>query len=233
MRKATVISGDIVSSTSLVLEDRAMLEMRLRELLGALADKFETFGRLIKGDYLECVCKAPQDALQVALAIKSFVKSIEVQQADSRKDNIRIKLFKTHGIRLAIGYGDLPRYDPEKGIMDGEAVYLAGRLINQSASTHDKERVVIKNTLFFTSHEENLNEQFEPIMALLDILLSKATSRQSEVLYWKLMGKNEDEIAEKLGISQSVVNQHSTSVGWNSIEKTVEYFAKTLKKDIQ
>ena len=61
-------------------------------------------------------------------------------------------------------------------------------------------------------------------MALLDVLLSKATSRQCKVLYLKLMNNQESEIAKRLNIGQSAVNQHSTSVGWNAIEEAVNYF---------
>ncbi len=228
MKKA-VISGDVVSSTSLKKEDRVILETQLDVLLEQLSHCFDIYGRVIKGDYVECVVNHPPKALRVALALKSFVKSIPVQLTGSSSTDNRIKLFRTHGIRLAIGYGELSRYDPEKGIIDGEAIYHSGRLINAS-STYQKERVVIKNTLFFVSEEEQLNKEFEPLLALLDVLLSKATSRQCEVLYWKLLDHNEEAIAQKLGISQSVVNQHSTSVGWNSIEKAVEYFDYALSQ---
>ncbi|QDH80208.1 fumarate hydratase [Echinicola soli] len=229
MGKVAVISGDIVSSTSLVKEDRLMLNDRLKDLIFHLSVKFDTYGRVLKGDYVECVCRKPQESLAVALAIKSFVKSIEVSTGEKSSDKNRIKLFKTHGIRLAIGYGELPTFDTTNGVIDGEAIYLAGRKINEQ-SGRKKKRVVIKQTLFFESHEELLKEQFDPVMGLLDVLISKATARQSEVLYWKLMGLNEDEIAEKFGVSQSVVNQHSTSVGWNAIEDTVAYYNHTVKR---
>ncbi len=96
--------------------------------------------------------------------------------------------------------------------------------------TYNKERIVIKNTLFFASKNEDLNKNFQPLLALLDVLLSKATSRQCEVLYLKLMNNQEDEIAKKLGIGQSAVNQHSTSVGWNAIEDAVNYFKMIISK---
>ena len=226
MQKA-VISGDIISSTSLIIEDREVLEKNLKKLLEELKKTFNVFGRLIKGDYLELVIPEPQNALRIALAIKSFVKSIQLKDVSLYTTNNKVKLFKTHGVRLAIGYGELLRFDEEEGIIDGEAIYLSGRIINDS-STHNKERIVIKNTLYFSSKNEKLNTMFEPLFALLDILISKATSRQCEVLYLKLLNNNEDMIAKKLNISQSVVNQHSTSLGWNSIEKAVDFYNKTI-----
>lgn len=137
--------------------------------------------------------------------------------------NKRVKLFKTHGIRLAVGYGKLSRFNPEKGIIDGEAIYLSGRTISET-TTYNKKRIVIKNTLYFVSMDTILNKMFEPLLALLDVLLTKATARQCKVLYMKLMNNNEDSIAKELDVAQSVVNQHSTSVGWNAIEKAVNYF---------
>lgn len=227
MEKA-VISGDIISSTSLSNEGRQLIENSLNELLVELKNTFDVYGHIIKGDYLECVVPEPKDALQIALAIKCYVKSVPIENTQAGKMNKRTKLFKTHGIRLAIGHGELSRFVPEKGIIDGEAIYLSGRTISESAN-YNKERVVIKNSLYFVSTDEQLNKKFEPLIALLDVLLSKATARQSEVLYLKLMNNAEDAIATKLGVSQSVVNQHSTSVGWNAIDKAVKYFSEELK----
>ncbi len=225
----SVISGDIISSTSLSLEDSKLVEENLKILLQDLKTIFNAYGRIIKGDYLECVVPNASEGLQVALAVKSFVKAIPIDVKKYKKEDNRLKQFKTHGIRLAIGYGELSRYNPEQGIIDGEAIYLSGREIS-GESTYNKERIVIKNTMFFASKDEDLNKNFQPLLALLDVLLSKATSRQCEVLYLKLLNNQEDEIAKRLGIGQSAVNQHSTSVGWNAIDDAVNYFKMVISK---
>ncbi|CAM3379728.1 fumarate hydratase [Aequorivita lipolytica] len=225
----SVISGDIVSSTSLNVEDSKFVEESLKTLLQDLKREFNVYGRIIKGDYLECVVPNPSEGLQVALAIKSFVKAIPIDIKKYTKDDNRLKQFRIHGIRLAIGYGELSRYNPEEGVIDGEAIYFAGREIS-GETTYNKERIVIKNTLFFASKNEDLNKNIQPLLALLDVLLSKATSRQCEVLYLKLMNNQEEEIAKQLGIGQSAVNQHSTSVGWNAIDEAVNYFKTMISK---
>jgi hypothetical protein len=219
----TVISGDVISSTSLNAEDKKALERELKRLLLDLNKHFGSFGRVVKGDYIECVIPKSAEALQACLAIKSFVKTIPISIHSTQKDKKRAKLFKEHGVRLAIGYGALERYEPEDGVIDGEAIYLSGRLIN-SKSTHNKERIVIKNTLFFASNDTALNAQWTAILELLDVLFTKATQRQSEVVYLKLLGNNEEAISKQLGIDHSVVNRHSTSVGWNAIETAITYF---------
>lgn len=224
----SVISGDIISSTSLGSEDKKLLEEHLERLLQDLRQHFKSYGRVLKGDYIECVIPKVGEALQACLAIKSYVKTIPIS-VEATKSEARAKFFKEYGVRLAIGYGTLDRYEPEKGVIDGEAIYLSGRMIN-SKSTHDKERIVIKNTLFFVSKDEVMNKKWTAIMELLDVLFTKATQRQCEVVYLKLLGHNEDAISKKLGIDQSVVNRHSTNVGWNAIETAVTYFKESLTK---
>jgi len=223
-----VISGDIIASTSLTDAGRELLENAIKEIIGVLEQKFNTYSRRIKGDYIECVVPNPEDALRVALIIKSFIKSISIEKTTLYKDKKRVKLFKMHGIRLAIGYGELSRFNPDEGIIDGEAIYLSGRTINEF-STYNKERIVIKNTLYFVSEDKSLNKEIEPLIALLDVIIGKATAKQCKVLYLKLMGNTEDEISSKLKITQSVVNQHSTSIGWNAIEKAVKLFSEVIK----
>jgi hypothetical protein len=227
MMKA-VISGDIVASTSLTYQGKSYLEDRLKKLLDELGKKYDMFGQMIKGDYVECVMNAPEHALRIALIIKAFIKSLSADDPLQNIGDMRYKFFKIHGIRLAIGYGEVTRFEPDKGIIDGEAIFLSGRRINEEI-TYNKERIVIKNTLFFVSRTEGLNAEFEPLLALIDVLLSKATAKQCEVLYRKLMNYNEEAIARIMQIAQPVVNQHSTSAGWNAIEKAVIRFGDVLK----
>lgn len=221
---AATISGDIISFTSLSSKNKQLLEKKIENLLQLLKNEFNVFGRVIKGDYLECVVKEPEKSLQIAILIKCFIKSVELE---SEPKNKRIKYFKNFGIRLAIGLGSLNRFDAAKGIIDGEAIYMSGRKIN-TESTHNKKRIVIKNTLFFISKKEQLNKQFTAIIELIDYILNKATAKQCEVVFYKLLGHSETEISKIMNISQPVVNQHSISVGWNAIETAIKHFNNTL-----
>ena len=221
MKNYTVISGDLVAYTSLNALEKEQLEQQLEQLFIVLKERFNTYGRRVKGDYLECVVPNPAQALQVALILKTAITAFEI---DRDSNDERLKAFQTYGIRLALGYGTLDRYDPEKGIIDGEAIYKSGRAISKE-STHNKDRIVIKNTMFVSTNDSLLKNTLETLLALLDHILSKVTTRQSEILYHKLLGKSEKEIAAHLGISQPSVNQHSTASGWNAIDKTVHYYS--------
>jgi hypothetical protein len=225
MKKFVVISGDIVAYTSLEDVEKTALEKQLKAFFIEMKKEYLVFARIVKGDFIEIVVENVEDALAIVLLVKSFIKSVSFSKS---LENNRTKSFKNHGIRIAMGYGELSRYDAKKGIVDGEAIYLSGRKINEE-TTHNKQRIVIKNTLFFVSTDETLNFNMNTILGLIDVLMSKATSKQCEILYYKLLGLNEDAIAEKLKIRQSAVNQHSTNVGWNAIERAVKYYNFTIK----
>jgi len=225
-----VISGDIVSSTALNEVEMQSLRQNILQLIDQLkanqpevSGDISFYGHLIKGDYLECYIKEPKDSLRVALLFKTLVKMMVFEKSSNRALEKKRLLFKKYGIRLVIGIGSMRIVDPQQGILDGEAIYLSGRKIDDQRSSN-KEKVVIKNTLFFETNESRLKEQGSVLVDLLDVLLNNATARQCHVLHYKLSGFSELEIAQKLGINQAAVNQHSTSGGWNAIEHTLKYY---------
>lgn len=207
------ISADIVSSTSLAKEDTIRLKSRIEELFELLGTKYPGFwGRLIKGDYMECIVPRACDALRIALIIKTYIKSFEPSPSErSTKD------FQTYGLRMAVGIGGMRTSDPKEGIMDGEAIYLSGRAVG------DMEQL-FKGTMRIRVNNEKLAPALNTIAILTDALLNSATQRQSQVLYYKLMGYKETDIAGMMNIKQSSVNRHSSQSKWYSIEETLDYF---------
>ena len=225
-----VISGDIVSSTSLNELELEVLRKKVMQLIDTLsgnqpetAEDSSFYGHLIKGDYIECYLKEPKDSLRVALLIKTLVKMMVLEKSSNPVVEKKRQLFKKYGVRLAIGIGTMRTVNTQQGILDGEAIYLSGRKIDDQRS-RNKEKVVIKNTLFFETTEPKLQEQGSVLVDLLDVLLTNATARQCTVLHYKLSGLSELEIAEKLGVNQAAINQHSTAAGWNAIEHTLRYY---------
>ena len=227
MDKKIVLSADIIASTSLSDGEKSILQAGLQELLQLIENKFVVFARIIKGDYLEMVIENPEDGLTIMLAIKSFVKTIVIN--DDNERNYRFKSFKNHGIRIAMGFGELSRYDKINGVIDGAAIYFSGRKISEERTTYNRERIVIKNTLFFVSDDERLNESLNVQLGLIDVLIGNSTAKQCKVLFYKLMGLTEDGIAKKLDVKQPSINKHSTSLGWNAIEKSIYYFKLVIK----
>lgn len=222
------ISGDIISSTSLSGNDKRRLEKSINDLFEDLSGRYAAagfYGRLVQGDHVECAMSAPQFMLRVALILKTYIKSLELPK-DEPKDK-RIDRFKEHGLRMAAAVAPLDTLDTEAGIIDGEAIELSGRAI-KNMDTSDKQKVIIKNTMFFCSPDKGTEEQFATVFALLDVLFAKCSAKQCRVIYYKLLGYNEGEIAKILGKYQSTINQHSTAAGWHAIEKSVKYFESQI-----
>lgn len=219
------ISADLVSSTSLSVEELTLLQSEIRHFLDELFKNSQgsNWGRLFKGDSVEIYLLDPNEALRIALLLKALVKKAPVSLQSNK--NVKRTLFRKYGIRLAIGIGEMRIADKKKDILDGEAIYYSGRLLEGQPKT-TKDRLSIKRSVFFGSKNAALNSQMDVIFALLDAILKEMTIRQSEILYYKLLGFNEEEIASKLSIKQSAVNQQSNSFSWPSIESAVNYFEK-------
>ena len=207
------ISADIVSSTSLCIEETIALKQWTEDLFSILEKRFPGFwGRLIKGDYIECLLPSAKDSFRVALIIKSRIKSFPVAESKEKK------LSQTYGIRMAMGIGDMRIVDKEHGIMDGEAIYLSGRTLDEMGTPNKN------GTFLIEPADKQLRPALHTIGMLTDALLNNTTKRQSEVIYYKLLSKSEQEIADILGVKQSGINQHSTSAKWYCIEEALNYF---------
>ena len=214
------ISADIVSSTALSVEELMLLQSEIHRFLDELAEKSQgkDWGRLFKGDSVEIFLLDPHEALRTALLLKTLVKKTSI----AKNKSVKRELFRRYGIRLALGIGEMRTSDKDRDILDGEAIYYSGRLLEKAI----EEKQINKRTMFFACKDPMLTEQMDVILGLLDALLKEATPRQSEILYYKILGMNESEIAEMLRIKQPVVNQHSNSLNWKSIEATINYFEK-------
>ena len=118
---------------------------------------------------------------------------------------------------MAIGIGDMRIVNTEQGIWDGEAIYLSGRALEEMSSLN-------KGTMSVHTSKKQLSAPLQTIALLTDAILNDMTVRQSEVVYYKLLGFKEADIAKKLGISQASVNNASTATKWYCIEESIKYF---------
>ena len=211
------ISADIVASTSLDQSKRELLDTQLRDFLRELRKVFgvkKFFGRLVKGDCLECFLEEPQPALRVALMIRTFVKSLEIKSTNSA--------FNDYGARVAVGIGEITTLDRKRGFVDGSAIVFSGRAVQEMGTRN-------KTGLLFKSANTNWNNCMTPLFALLDAMLVKSTKPQCGILWHRLSGKTENEISVITGKSQPTVNRHAHAAGWPAIESALRYFEDEIK----
>ncbi len=206
------ISADIVSSTSLSVEETILLNERIKDLFLFLEKKFDGFkGRQIKGDYIECIMPKAKDALRIGLLIISNIKYFLEDNSKEKKD------FLKYGLRMAIGIGQMRLINEENSIWDGEAIYMSGRQLEKMKSPQ-------KGTLEIISKDESLCKTLHIVGTLTINIMNQATRRQSEVFFYKLLKFKQQEIAKKLNIKQSSVNMRLSKGNWHCIEEALNYF---------
>ena len=200
------IAADVIDSTSLSRTDLLRLS---DEVNRCFADaKYYTpiqfWGRLVKGDTIECCLQNPNMALRLALLVKCRIKAWAGGLSCSTA-------LQDLGIRFSIGVGNMRIVDPQIDIMDGEAIYIAGRNLNRIADTP------FTSAFGFVAADRNLTELINISVTLLDDLINSLSTKQSAVIYHMLLGLNQTEIAKLLLISQSSVNSRAQKAGWRLI----------------
>ena len=215
----STISADVVDSTKLTKE--GMVE--LRDSINAFISEIQqidpsAWGRLTRGDFVECVVPRPEKALRIALLLKTHLKALDLPIIKDENSQLSV-----YGARIAIGIGTMRTIDRQNDVMDGEAIYLSGRQIDLKTPT-------TRGTLVLCAKDEPRFIDLNAICVLIDALVNKITSRQANVVYYKLLGMKVDSIAALLGITQSAVSQHAIQASWYAIEYAVRTFETEITK---
>lgn len=223
-----VITGDIVGSGKLAKDDRAKLYADFKKFLASLKKEgyIRTF-EMFRGDSMQCLVKQETDALRVALIIRAWYKSYGIMPPRSKRKPSQTASEKgyysgNHDIRLSVGIGTVEFLNVRAlGQSDGQAFLLSGQGLDGLKGSAEK--------LIVSAGDEKFTEAIAPAIGLLDAVLEKWTGNQAEIVLYKLKNLKEEEIAQKIGISQSAVNQRTKNSRWNAIESFISWFEKTVK----
>ncbi len=205
------ISADVVDSTSLSAEDTIRLKESLEGFFPVMRSLCgQAWGRVVRGDSVECVIPEVALSLRIALLIKCYVRSLELPSAST--------LMRKKGVRMAIGIGALRIVDEEKGIIDGEAIYASGRELNALAGS---DAVTISLVADLPGMRG-----YAALCDVLGFMVDQSTNKQCNVLYYLLLGYSQKKIAEVLGLEPPTVNKHAAAAGWNVIQRAMSRFEK-------
>jgi hypothetical protein len=206
MKKA-IITGDVIHSTKMSIQNRDWLIKEIENKLNTLyKSPLIMQSEIYRGDSFQCQVKSKL-GLKTALVLKTFIKSLRSEDFFDSKEEF--------DVRLSLGIGEVTSNSIKLGMSDGEAFHLSGRKLDEMK----KQKIT-----FAITTNDNFKDELAVESALMDFILSNTTALQCEVIYWKLHGNTEISIAEKLKIQQSAVNQRSTAGGWNVIEKVLKRY---------
>ncbi|MBQ6203201.1 MAG: hypothetical protein IJK46_03830 [Prevotella sp.] len=194
------------------------LNEKLKKCLCILERRYQGFwGRIVRGDSIECIMSRPEDAFEVALILKTWVKSFEPSNIQDDKR------FNRYGLRIAIGIGEMKTIDRSLDMMDGDAIYRSGRAMDKLVGRAKYSFVI---SMADSEHEQAL----QVILTLVNQLLNNATARKCETLCERILSSDTSKTAEKMGISVSGVNQTLKDLGWSAIEQAIIYYQKVTSR---
>lgn len=210
-----VITGDIVKSTDLSTEHAEKLLKKLAQMLTVLDKKFGMRSEIFRGDSFQCLT-AVENGLPAALAIKTFIRALnpsEIYDLNKRKDpGKKSALVVTNHMfdaRISLGIGDATTSSKTLASAQSEAFIISGHLLDEIKGS--KQR-------FIMGSYDEYDGELETESFLIDTILSKTSALQCQVLYPKIMGFTEIQIASKLNIAQSAVNQRASNGNWPALE---------------
>lgn len=219
-----VITGDIIQSSKLDAETRQWLISSLKSALVQWNEDFDMQSELIRGDSFQCLIPQPELALQIALLIRTYVRSLNptaaydiYHRANPAISHARLLTNWLFDVRIAIGIGDIDYEGDTLAESDGEAFHLSGRALDRLKDGRQNLAIISR---------DDYRGELATLATLLDAIVSKTTALQCEVINLKLLGHTEIDIARMLEIQQSAVNQRSIAGNWGAIQSAVKRFGK-------
>jgi len=207
------ISADIVRSTSMNTEDLIVLRNRLRDLFQDFEEDYSGFwARIVRGDSIECVVPNYNDALRIAILIKLYVK-MKVSEFECSE------MLQRYGIRFSIGVADIKYADKKEDIINGPAIYLSGRNLDEIS-----RRENVMTAFEIGQAPKPLSNLLDSYVAMVSGIVDSYSAKQAEVVFLKLLGFKEIEISERVGISQSSVNTRAANAQWGLLNTAIKDF---------
>ncbi|HUV83479.1 MAG TPA: SatD family protein [archaeon] len=207
-----VLTGDLIGSS------RFNIEKQRDEVLSILKDSFNKIESpeitashfaIHRGDSFQGVLSRPEEALKAAIIIRASLLSKPLEK-------IRLDA------RIAIGMGKIDYFPVDQvGEGDGEAFRYSGMEL-------DKMKKGERNLTIKTPWPE-MNEELQTECALLNALIYRWTKEQAEAIMYQIQGYKQEEIAEKLEISQSAVFQRQRNGGAWAVQAFLERFKVMVK----
>lgn len=210
-----VITGDLTGYSKLNKNQREKLISELKDILKQIEKESGNSRQrnrfsLFRGDSFQGIIINPLKAFHYALKIRTRLKMFKLSKININLD-----------ARIAIGIGKADIIKQNITESDGEAFRLSGPALDKMTS---QQRLKIKTP--FT----NLNDEFDLICLFTDVILSRWTMNQSEVVYYLLNGYTQKAIADKLKITQAAVNQRTTSANWNVINAALKRYENLISE---
>ena len=211
-RMNAVVTADIVDYSRLSYEEEERVLITLHETFEENPGIRTNVGGFVitRGDNIQIELEKAEEALNVALLLKSSLNKIALN--DGNKPGINV--------RIAIGIGQITGKRMSVNESTGDAYTFSGRTLDSMKKN--------RRTFAIKTNDPSLDAELETEFKLLEVILSGWTVLSAEVIYWILSGFNEREIGNKLKKTQSAINQRKKTAGWIGIEPLLRRFRELI-----
>ena len=207
-----VITGDVIDSTSIPLEQRS-------ELLEAIVDVMEKIKSLkridyemFRGDSIQVLVENPGDSMLVGILMKAGLRSRTPQSGSSMWD-----------MRVSIGVGKVEFAGTGISVSDGEAFRLSGRGLDS----------IGKSTLVVSTPWASVNEEFSVSTPFVDDTISRWTEGQAAQVFRTLLyNENNLELSVVFGVSPQTISRTLILAKEKSVRRFIDRFVMVLNNKI-
>jgi hypothetical protein len=211
-----VITGDIVNSSKLPVEERQRLLRIMKDGSKTLRRAFKGSAPLdvdvFRGDSWQLLVADPAISLRIGLFYRAFLRAATAtNKLDTR-------------MAIAIGTVDFVPDDRVSG-GDGQAYRCSGKAL---------EELTKASNMSFRFPEREIEESLDVLVHLLDVLAMNWSDKQALAITGALQGLKQEEIGSlwKPPITQQSVNRHLQRAGWFPVEEAIVFFEKQLRKAV-
>lgn len=203
-RKASVISGDVIGSSTLKPAARKKLQ-RLMDVFFSEAGRQwpDLKVQQYRGDSVQALLTGNRDkALRIALLLQSFL------------------IKEKFSIRLAIGIGDISFKSKDVITSDGTAFQASGPYLDELLKSGD--------VISIASQDKTFTSEWMVHSVSLNFIIQHWSPQQAEAIYLQLQNHTQQAIARKLKIKQPSVHQLLQGAGWPVVQKILQRFESVV-----
>ncbi len=208
-----VITGDVIGSSQIKLEDRTQLLNCFYEMKDELQSISPFEMELFRGDSFQLLVDKPEMTTKLAILLRAGL----IQYTPSKKEVI-------WDAKVSIGIGAVDFISDEIITSDGEAFQYSGRQFDKMG----KQRLVV------TTPWSEVNEELAVSTPFADDIITRWSIKQAEITYMSLIrNQSQKELAESIGTTAQNVSKILTSAKEglmrNYIERSIKIIAAHLK----
>jgi len=208
MKIQAVITGDIINFTKLPASIRKTLIEDTEKLLKNWIS-VKTNAEIFRGDSYQVLFEDALSAISRSIQLVCWFKKHSNEDQDIYLST-----------RISIGIGEISYHGKNVLNSDGEAFHLSGRNFD-----------AMKEGEYLSIHtnDPQKNATIEIILNFINKYLGNWNKGQAEVIFLLLEGKNQQEIAKELSLSQPSVNSRLKTAGWKELGPTIKHIASLVQ----